>query len=119
MKDTKTLLEPTRFQRPSSSTQKPKTTATWEGVEVVEYFQKHGLDIPETGPFSKTFHYRKIKELGIKLYHAEKIVEIVRSRVRWLREEKGKELHTGKWLTKRYAEMKELGGVDAFIRKNS
>lgn len=110
MKTTSQLLNPTRFQ-------KPTTKATWEGVEVVEYFQKY-FDIPEKGAFGKTFYYRKIKELGITMYHAQKIIEIMQSRRRYIKQTTGEDMHCGKWLVNRFKEMKEIG-VDRFISKNS
>ncbi len=93
-----------------------KSKATWEGVEVVEYFQKY-IDIPEKGRYGKTFWYRKIKDCKITMYHAQKIVDIMQQRKKWLKG-KGEELHCGKWMTNRFVEIRKVG-IDKFISKNS
>ena len=94
-----------------------KTTATWEGVEVVEIFQRY-FPIPDKGAFGKTFYYRKIKELRITIDQAKKIMDIMQARRKWLKQTKGSDLQCGKWLTNRFVEMKQIG-VDRFISKNS
>ncbi len=58
---------------------KPKTKATHEGVEVVELFAKH-IDIPQKGRYGFPFHLGKIKQCGITLYHAERIIRIMLDR---------------------------------------
>lgn len=111
MKSSSQLFNPARFQKPS-------TKATHEGVEVVEYFQKHGVDIEQKGRFGFAFHLGKIKQCGIKMYHAEKIVTIMQGRAAYVRQQSGEEMHRGKWLTNRYKEIREVG-VTGFISKNT
>lgn len=90
---------------------------THEGVEVVEYFQKY-IDIPMKGKFGFSFHLGKIKACGIKTYHAEKIIEIMKARKAWVKAMYGEELECGKWLTNRYKEIQKIG-PEKFLSKNT
>lgn len=108
-------MEKTLFDKYKKPTK--KKPPTWEGVEVVELFQQH-IDIPDKGRYGKTFWYRKIRDCGIKLHHAHKIIAIMQQRRTWLKKEKGEDMHCGKWMTNRFAEIRKMG-VDCFISKNS
>lgn len=83
----------------------------------MEYFQKY-FDIPEKGKFGFPYWLRKIKETGVKMYHAKKLIEIMKDREAWLRREHNSNLERGKWMTNRFKDIKEVG-IDAYIRKNS
>jgi hypothetical protein len=95
----------------------PKSKVTHEGVEVVELFSEH-MDIPRKGRFSFAFHLKKIKECGINVYHAERIIEIMLARKTWVKNQSGEEMQCGRWLTNRYKEIKQIG-PERFVSKNS
>jgi len=94
-----------------------KSKVTHEGVEVVELFAQH-MDIPQKGLYGFAFHLGKVKQCGIRVHHASRIIEIMESRKQWVKNTHGDNLQCGPWLTNQYKEI-NLVGVDKYISKNS
>lgn len=100
------------YQRPERQDEHSKET--WEGVTVVNFFKEY-FPIPDKGPYGYTSWLRRVKSAGVKMYHAQKLVEIMRAREAWLLREKGEILHRGKWMFNRFRyEIKEQG-IDRYI----
>lgn len=94
------------------------TKQTWSGVEVVDYL-KTQFEIPDDGAFGYTSWLRRVKKVEMSLEQAKRVVEIMKSREKWLMKEKGEKLHRGKWMFNRFRyDFKEMT-IDKFISKNS
>lgn len=95
-----------------------KSKQTWQGVEVVDYFKRY-LDIPDKGKFGYTYWLRLVKDNGVTIYHAPKLMEIMLKREDWLLKEKKEKLPREKWLFNRFRYDIKEKGVDKFISSNS